>query len=224
MKITKIKTTSIIIVLISVSLFAQEKAITESGKTVLLKEDGSWEYVIDSNESTAKEFDFRKTKWGDSVEKVKSSETATIVPEINDPNILGFTGSVAGLEGLIGYYFVNGKLWKGAYIFSETPSNRNMFIQDYSTIKNILIEKYGEPKDDDINWLNDLYTDDSSDYGLAVSIGHLNFYCLWEIGGTKIQMVLNGDNYKISHRLEYNNESLKKLAIEEQKKASKSDF
>ena len=89
---------------------------------------------------------------------------------------------------------------------------------------NILIEKYGEPKDDDINWLNDLYADDPSDYGLAISIGHLNLYCSWEIGDTKIQMVLSGDNYKISHRLEYNNESLKKLAIEEQKKASKSDF
>ena len=47
MKITKIKIATTIIVLISVSLFAQEKAITESGKTVLLKGDGSWEYVVD---------------------------------------------------------------------------------------------------------------------------------------------------------------------------------
>ncbi|ODS30070.1 MAG: hypothetical protein SCARUB_04823 [Candidatus Scalindua rubra] len=224
MKMNKIKSVTLIIVLSTISLFAQEKAITESGKTVLLKEDGSWEYVIDSNENKTKEFDFRKTKWGDSVEKVKSSETATIVPEINDPNILGFTGSVAGLEGLIGYYFVNGKLWKGAYIFSETHSNRNMFITDYSSIKNILIEKYGEPIEDNVNWLNDLYADDTSQYGFAVSLGHLNFYCSWEIGDTKIQMVLSGENYDISHRLEYHNESLKKLAIEEQKKASKSDF
>jgi|TARA_B100001971_G_scaffold183189_1_gene180991 hypothetical protein len=224
MKTNKIKSLTIIIVLFSISLIAQEKAITESGKTVLLNEDGSWEYVIETNDSTSKEFDFRKTKWGDSVEKVKSSETATIVPEINDPNILGFAGSVAGLEGLIGYYFVNGKLWKGAYIFSETHSNTNMFITDYNSIKDILIEKYGEPIKDNVNWLNDLYADDTSEYGFAVSLGHLNFYCSWEIGDTKIQMVLSGENYDISHRLEYHNESLKKLAIEEQKKASKSDF
>ena len=224
MNTNKLKYVVILIVLFFISLYAQEKAITEIGKTVLLKEDGTWEYVIESNESDDKKFDFRKTKWGVSIEKVKSAETGTLIPELNDPNMLGFTGTVGGLETLIGYYFVNNKLWKGAYIFSETHSNRNLFIEDYGTIKNNLIEKYGEPIIDNINWSNYLYSDDPSQFGFAISLGHLSLNCSWEIGDTKIQMVLNGDNYKITHILGYHNETLKNLAEQEQKKASKDEF
>jgi len=224
MNTNKIKSVVVLIVLFTISLYAQEKAITESGKTVLLKEDGSWEYVVESNESGVKEFDFRKTKWGFSIEEVKSTETGTLIPELNKPNMLGFTGTVGGLETLIGYYFVNNKLWKAAYIFSETHSNRNLFIEDYGIIKNILIEKYGEPINDNINWSNDLYSDDPSQFGFAVSLGYLSLNCGWQIGDTIIQMVLDGDNYKISHILSYTNETLKNLAAQEQKKASKDEF
>ena len=222
----KIKFVTMIIVLFSISLFAQEKVTTESGKTVLLKE-----------------FDFRKTKWGNSVEKVKSSEAPTIL--LGDGNTLITRGSVAGLECTIGYCFVNGKLWRGVYAFSETHSNKNMFITDYNSIKDILIEKYGEPEglamidsalkrfpensnlkylEGGMVWLNDLYADDKSQYGLAVSIGHLTYYCEWEIGDTKIHMVLSGDNYNINHILVYYSKSLEKLSDKEQKKVNESNF
>ena len=224
MKINKMKSVTIIIVLFTVSIFAQEKAITESGKTVLLKEDGSWEYVIDTNENTNQEFDFRKTNWGASIEKVQSSETSEAIPDINSSEMLGFTGSVGGIKTLIGYYFINNKLWKGAYIFSETHSNRNGFIIDYESIKTILTEKYGEPKEENVLWLNDLYKDDYSQFGFAVSLGHLTYYCSWQVGETNINMILSGENYKINHRLDYENESLKILAREKQKKESKDEF
>ena len=45
----------ILITCLFAMLFSQDKAITEDGKTVLLKNDGTWEYEIIDDKNTEEE-------------------------------------------------------------------------------------------------------------------------------------------------------------------------
>ena len=154
----------------------------------------------------AQDFDFRKTKWGFTKNQVKSVESAESI--MDEGNILGYSTTVADLECSLGYYFGDNSLYKGAYIFGEEHSNKSDYLSDYIKLKLLLKEKYGEPQTDEINWKNDLYQDDTADYGLAISIGHLELYCIWENEKTSIQLVIEGDNYEIALKAIYTSKSL----------------
>ena len=104
---------------------------------------------------------------------------------------------------MAGYYFVNDKLWKGVYIFSETHTNKNKYIEDYLSITKILKKKYGDPTETDVLWSNDLYKNDYSDWGFSVSMGYTTFYSQWKTENTSISIILSGNNYKLSHKLAY---------------------
>jgi hypothetical protein len=164
----------------------------------------------------AQEFDFRKTNWGCTKSQVKSTESLETF--LDKDEILGYSTSVANLECTLGFYFKNNSLYKGAYIFSEEHSNKNDYLMDYFSLKQLLKEKYGEPQIDEIIWKNKLYQDDKENYGLAISIGHLELYCNWETEDTLIQLSINGDNYEISLQTIYKS---KKLSDEVEKMKQK---
>ena len=91
-----------------------------------------------------------------------------------------------------------------AYAFNESYVNPNKYIDDFNKIKKILSEKYGEPTNENIIWSNRLYEDDPSEYGFAVSIGHLMYISTWVFpNGSSIIHILSGENYKIEHSLGY---------------------
>lgn len=211
-----------IILLLSI-LFGNTEAITKDGKSVLLKSDGTWEFIEDIDTNINSDFKFRKSYWGDSKSKVSSVETSTPLPMPNNPDILAYTGEVGGLSTLIGYYFVDNMLYRGGYIFQEEHSNKNIFMADYVQIKTILEDKYGEGEEK-INWSNDLYADDSSQYGFAISLGHLSMSTEWVVNDTEISLELYGDNYKITHRITYTNEQLKEAARQKKREVNSSDF
>jgi len=218
------KRLSVLFLIVAVAVNGQESALTRGGDEVILNPDGTWEYVTKADKDSTADFAFRNVKWGSAQKLAKAEEKSELIPEVSDDQILGYSGSVGGLKSLIAYVFVDDQLWKGTYIFSEKHSNRNKYLEDYSKIKNILIDKYGEPSDENVHWSNDLYAEDQSQYGFAVSMGHLSFYSTWEIGETVISVTLTGDNYKIDHKVEYYNEHLRKIAAQQQKKQSSSDF
>tara|TARA_Y100000591_G_scaffold332027_1_gene367895 strand:+ start:236 stop:907 length:672 start_codon:yes stop_codon:yes gene_type:complete len=191
--------------LLSIS-FSQINAVTDSGKPVLLHDNGKWNYVEkespDKNNDKKIEFDFRKTKWGQSKTDVLSAESAKRIEGLQD-DILGYNTTVGGLKAMTGYYFVNDKLWKGVYIFSESHTNKNQYINDYNSITAILKKKYGEPTVTDVLWSNDLYKDDYSSWGFSVSLGYTTFYSQWKTDNTAISLILSGNNYKFDHKLSY---------------------
>jgi hypothetical protein len=95
----------------------------------------------------------------------------------------------------------------------EQYTNKNSYIDDYMKLKEILIDKYGEPDDkwwlnnsdyNEIVWLNDLYKDDPEHWGLAISMGYLGYQNCWTINGTSIALKLSGNNYKIDLGIVYN--------------------
>ncbi|MBA7542736.1 hypothetical protein ES705_35060 [subsurface metagenome] len=90
-------------------------------------------------------------------------------------------------------------------------------------MKEILTKKYGKPWSDRTTWDNDLFKNDRSQWGLAVSIGHLSYGALWDTSKTFITLVLNGDNYEITLLAAYDSRELKEWAdkIKEEKDKSK---
>lgn len=148
-----------------------------------------------------KDYDFRKTNWGDSKETVKSSENLKFLGD--DADALYFKGNISGLEASVIYEFDNNKLYMASYFFDVEHTNKNDFIDDFYQINEILKEKYKYSHAPDVLWKNDLYSDDKNRFGFAVSIGHLELQSINFTKTTAILHKLSGDNFEISHFIVY---------------------
>jgi len=156
--------------------------------------------------------DFRKAFWGINKVEVKKLETGK--PDLENNELLSYKDRLFGIDCSVGFIFIKNKLYKGVYLFSEptnSHSNKTDYLNDYDTIKGKLIEKYGNPKTDETIWKDDLYKDQQSDWGMAISIGHLAKYCEWEKPGSLITLQIFGDNYELSLKLDYEHPEYKKL-------------
>lgn len=167
-------------------------------------------------------FGFRNNSWGDNVTSVKAKEKFELVQE--ETGILAYKGRIAGMDMLLGYLFTGDKLTTGKYIVTEDHSNKNDYITDYDKLKKILTEKYGEPKEDEKYWKNDLYRDDYSDWGFAVSLGHLIYYSTYQNEKTELTLMLSGENYKINLLIESKSVELKDIEKKVREEKALDDF
>lgn len=166
--------------------------------------------------------DFRKTTWGMTKNQVKQTETSEIIKETNEAIL--YSVKLAGYESFVGYIFVDNKLTRAKYLIIEKHSNKNDYIVDYSSIKNLLEKKYGIPKEHEKIWKNDLYKDDYSQWGFAISLGHLMYYSIWETDKTDIIFSLYGDNYKLNTVIEYSSIELKEFEKKAREKKNLDNF
>lgn len=202
--------------------FSGQFATTEDGKKVLLKDDGTWEYVVKEEPIKKDKYNFRKTTWGMTKEQVKKTEKGKV--EIEKDNSLIYSGKVGGLECGIGYVFAEGKLVRTRYLIIEKHTNKNDYITDYKSLKEILTKKYGKPIEDKQYWKKDLYKNDYQDWGFAISLGHLTYFATWRTNKTDIVLGLYGDNYKINLGVEYESIQLKVLEEKAREKKALDEF
>lgn len=191
-------------------LLAQFSAVTSEGKRVVLNTDGTWEYFKEDTLNQSIKH-FRNSSWGDSQESVLKSESLDLVKNLSNENMKSYLENIANIEMTLIYNFTQKKLTSGYYISKAEHSNKNSFINDFTKLKKILSNKYGKPTSDDILWYNDLYKDDYSGWGMAISIGHLKYKVEWETDDTNITLILNGDNYLIVNAITYISKKLKHL-------------
>jgi hypothetical protein len=163
-----------------------------------------------------KNFDFRKIKWGMKTKAVKNAEK--LKPIVVNKKILAYDIKVLGRNMSLVYKFSQGRLVEAAYVLDEKHTNKNDYITQYRDLVSALYKKYGIPIEEESTWRNDLYREDRSSRGLAVSIGHLVYYTTWDIAKTKIKLELFGDNYEITCRIKYVGKQMKKY-----KEAEKND-
>jgi len=205
----------------SISVFADQITITEDSKKIFLKDDRTGE---DVKEEPKKErlYDFRKTTWGMNKIQVKKTEKSKILME--DKDMLVYGGNVSGLDCIIIYTFIEGKLVRGSYTFTKTHTNKNDYISDYNDLKETLIKKYGKPIKDTHIWKNDLFRNDYQQWGFAISLGHLVYKATWEKSNTNILLILCGDNYEITHTLFYYSKELENLEEKAKEKKTLDEF
>jgi uncharacterized repeat protein (TIGR01451 family) len=148
------------------------------------------------------EDDFRGFNWGASAEEVRAGESLPFLQE--ETGALVFSGTVNGKETVVVYQFLPSGLATAGYLFQDEYTNRNQYIDEYEEVKATLTRLYGPPSSDVVNWSDDLYRDDPSEHGLAVSLGHVIYSSEWTTDTTIIRHVLSGNNYEIEHAVIYN--------------------
>jgi hypothetical protein len=171
---------------------------------------------------TAYTQDFRQTSWGMSKEEVKTIESAELDYESDD--ILGYNVKIGIKNFLCGYYFLEDKLYRAGYHYLDNHTNDNDYIVEYEELKELLIQKYGEPKIDEMIWKNDLFKDDVQHWGMAICMGHLKYHTTWENDTTVIGMILYGDNYEISLAIGYDSKELADIADNIKKEQTLQNF
>ena len=189
------------------AIAAETIARTNEGRTVVLRDDGTW--VFSNDIGAPADGAFGAIPWGSARKSVM--KTTGVEPGYLGGQLTGRETGLLGLDFLTFYYFSDDKLVRGRYVLSGEHSNQNDFIQDYQEIKAALETKYGPPETDEIIWRNEGYRDDANQYGYAISLGQLTYKADWEGEDTDITLQLSGDNYKITVFLEYTSNALRHL-------------
>jgi len=158
-------------------------------------------------------FHFRQTNWGMSKDQVSAIEGRK--PDYEENDMLYYIVNIFGGNHYCFYSFLEDKLYKGGYFFIEEHTDKNLYINDYMELMVILTKEYGKPIMDEIVWKNDLYKDEKSEWGTAISLGDLEYWAFWETLETEICLSLDSDNYEINLILSYGskvlNEWVKKI-------------
>ncbi|MEW6143357.1 MAG: hypothetical protein AB1597_09455 [Chloroflexota bacterium] len=142
--------------------------------------------------------DFRNIKWGMSRSEVKAREQEGKFWEEN-ATLLGYSGiTINRLDVLLVYLFnKNDQVYGANYVIAQKHSNPTEYIRDFEALKALLVTKYGTPTQDKVVWLDDLYKDKPSDWGMAVITGDLQYFCTWDTSPINtVALYLKGDNYK----------------------------
>jgi len=100
-------------------------------------------------------YDFRKTNWGMSKEQVKTTEDKK--PDFEDNTMLSYEVTISEKDFECAYLFLEDKLYGSGYLFFGEHTNKNLYIDDYEELKEILTKEYGKPKIDKVTWKNDLF-------------------------------------------------------------------
>jgi hypothetical protein len=147
----------------------------------------------------ADQYDFRNTHWGMSQDDIRISEKLKpVCDNCGKPGQIMYETSVMAKKMALLYETIEDKLVSAGYILIENYTNENKYIESFGDFKEKLTSKYGAPTTDKLVWLSDSNKYVPSQYGMAVSIGDLEYKAKWETDKTDINMMLNGNDYKIT--------------------------
>lgn len=173
--------------------------------------------VLQAKVSRSEDYTFRKSNWGMSQEEVTASESGVDPVAIN-ANTITFKTQLLGKKVELMYLFYQNKLTGSAYKLDDNYLNSNHFLNAYNRFKAALTQKYGPPLDEAVTWTNNTFRNASLKRGLALSLGHTEYYSSWETPQTRINMSLKEDNYYVRCHIEYWSKELSYLAEEARKK------
>ncbi|UCF93817.1 MAG: hypothetical protein JSW39_06565 [Desulfobacterales bacterium] len=149
----------------------------------------------------AAEYDFRRTKWGMPQEDVLAAEP--MKPVAKNERMLTYQTKILEKNVDLFFLFVQDKLLGATYQLNEDYLRSSKYTQTFNTFKKALTKKYGPPAKEMTVWFNDLYRKKPAERGLALSLGHLEYYAVWETAATNIKCSLRGENYDILCKIEY---------------------
>jgi len=158
--------------------------------------------TIDSQEDIKKHF--RKAQWGMTQEQVIRLEGNPAARE--NPGefyVMRYWDSIKDMSCWIDYIFKDDKLVKARYVFLVRHEYKSQYFGDYKKAKDFLTEVHGQSPLTNINWLNPTYKEDYSNWGLAVSLGHLEYSAIWDTPETEIVLRLFGENNEVKLVTEY---------------------
>jgi hypothetical protein len=210
--------TSTLLLFCVATAIADQKAVADDGKKVLLRDNGTWSYLPADTTPAAdapaadhttlidivkndKQFDFRKAKWGMSKKTVMASESAKLIQNRNDT--LEYSVQFLGYNCRVIYKFSGDALSHAAFLVGQDHIDPSLFYTDYEALKKYLVPLFGEPAANRCDWVNEMYRSDKAKWGFAVSLGFLTCSTRWTSGRTGITLLIQGGNHQISTSIEY---------------------
>ena len=170
-------------------------------------------------------YDFRKTNWGMSKEQVKATEDKK--PGGESDTVIAYEVKIDAKDYVCLYQFLENKLFFSGYNYKEEHINYNLYIDDYEDLKEILTKKYGKPIKDEEMW-DSLSEWELKAYkqnlGNSISVGFLTYFAFWETPTTRIELILDGDNYEINLRIRYISRELEEWVKQIKEEKAKSNF
>lgn len=147
---------------------------------------------------------FREARWGMSkTDVIRLEDAPDQMVELGELEMMMYQERIKEMDCFIEYIFEKDRLIKGKYNFFVKHEYRNDYFRDYKKVKEYLTELHGKSPLDNINWLNRQYKDDYSKWGLALSLGHLEYNSIWNSEKTEIQLRLFGENGIVKLEAEY---------------------
>jgi hypothetical protein len=160
---------------------------------------------------------FEEMKWGLSKKEVLEMEgKPSAQQKVKGLDIMLYEQKVINMDCLIEYIFAANKLSRTKFSFSGDYLDKNDYLADYQKIKEALIQKFGKPVEENMNWRDSSLKDDFSSWGEAVSLGHLELNSRWQTPHTEIMASLSGNSDAVALTVEYTGLELRELARKSQ--------
>jgi hypothetical protein len=156
---------------------------------------------------------FDEMKWGVSKKQILEMEgKPSAQRKAKGLDVMGYQQKLINLDCSIEYIFAANKLSRMRFSFITEYLDKNAYLEDYQKIKDALVQKFGRPLKETMDWRDTTFKDDFAAWGEAVSLGHLELSSRWLTPQTEIMAVLNGENEEILLTVEYSGLQLKELA------------
>lgn len=147
---------------------------------------------------------FREAQWEMTQEQVIRLEGNPVIKEKSDGlDVMRYEENIKEMDCWVEYIFEEDRLIKAKYIFLEKHEYKSLYFGDYKKVKDFLTEVHGQSPLTNVNWLNPTHKEDYSKWGLAVSLGHLEYNAIWEVPETEIELRLFGKNNEVKLVAEY---------------------
>ncbi len=159
--------------------------------------------------SYGQDFDFRNTRWGMSKEQVVASERDT--PVEKSEKYIKYKTKVLNINVDLQYFFVEDKLIVASYTLDEIYLNSKRYKSTHNIFEKALIAKFGEPNRKITDWRDDTYKKSSSRWGLAIGLGHVEYFATWKTERTAIRCSLKGENHNIVSIIKFSSIEYKDL-------------
>jgi len=156
---------------------------------------------------------FEEMHWGLSKKQVVETEgKPSDQRKVRGLDVMRYQQTVINLECAIDYFFAANKLSRTRFSFAGDYLDKNSYLDDYQKVKDALVQKFGRPLEEAMNWRDTSYKDDFASWGEAVSLGHLELISRWLTSQTEITASLSGADDEILLTVEYTGLQLKELA------------
>ncbi len=147
---------------------------------------------------------FRQAQWEMTQNQVLRLEGNPVVKEKSDElDVMRYKENVKEMDCWVEYIFREDKLIKANYIFLVDHEYKSLYFGDYKKVKEFLTEIHEQSPLTNVNWMNPTHKEDYSKWGLAVSLGHLEYSAIWDLPESEIVLRLFGKNNEINLTADY---------------------
>ena len=157
---------------------------------------------------------FRNITWGMSKEEVLEVESGMKFEnkELGEKKLIRSETRIADLKCFLIYTFVEDKLVFAAYVFDEIYQDKSYYQDDFDTLKELLVQKYGELESEDL-------VDKDAFYFMVTPDTENYMHCItWKTNDTEIALFLDKSGSEIDVFITYNSIELmdwaKKILVE----------